>query len=128
MLSSSNMRCAVATAVFLASALSGCSDVYFDRRETVTFAAGDASAAALATQVVNPWPPASADRHIAYNGNIAASAVERYRTCQIIQPRGTTTSGSYMQTAQAAQLGCTPAPVGAASAAPAGPAAPAPAK
>jgi len=106
----------VAGAVLLASLLAGCSDMYYDRRDTVTFWAGDALATAQATQTINPWPPASADRTIRGNGVIIASAVERYRTCQVIPPKATSTSGAYGAAAQAAQPGCTPAPPAAATA------------
>ena len=104
-------------AVTLLGVLAGCSDIYYDRRETVSFAAGDALASAQATQVIDPWPAASADRNVVSNGNRVAGAVERYRTCQIIQPKGTTTSSAGFGAAQTAQLGCTPAPAGAASSA-----------
>ena len=50
------------------SLLAGCSDIYYDRRETVSFAANDAVASAQATQTIDPWPPASANRNIASNG------------------------------------------------------------
>jgi hypothetical protein len=89
--------------------LGGCSDIYYDRRETVSFAANDAAASGEATQVINPWPAASADRSHASNGAIVAGAVERYRTCQVVQPRPTTTQGTYNTTAPAAQPGCAPA-------------------
>ncbi len=103
----------VAGAVLLASVLAGCSDLYYDRRETVTFAAGDSVASAEAVQMIDPWPKASANRNIAYNGAHVAGAVERYRTCQVIQPQGTLTSTAYGAAGsgqQTAQLGCTPAP------------------
>ena len=108
----------VGAGVLLAAMLAGCSDLYYDRRETVSFAANDAVATALATQTIDPWPPASADRNIAANGVVVQSAIERYRTCQVIQPKGTTTSGTagYAGAAQAVQPGCTPAPAAAASA------------
>jgi hypothetical protein len=107
----------VGAGVLLAAMLAGCSDLYYDRRETVSFAANDAVATALATQTIDPWPPASADRNIAANGVVVQSAVERYRTCQVIQPKGTSSSGTYGNAPQATQPGCTPAPAAAASAA-----------
>ena len=102
----------VAGAVLLASVLAGCSDLYYDRRQTVLFGADEAVASAQAVQVIDPWPAASSNRNIAYNGARVAGAVERYRTCQVIQPQGTITSSSsgYSAAPQAAQLGCTPAP------------------
>jgi hypothetical protein len=72
----------------------------------------------VATQTIDPWPRASADRRIAANGVVVQSAVERYRTCQVIQPRGTSSSGNagYGNAPQATQPGCTPQPAAAASA------------
>ena len=103
----------VAGAVLLGTLLAGCSDIYYDRRDTVTFAANDATASAQATQIINPWPAASADRSHVSNGAVVAGAVERYRTCQVVQPRPTTTQGAYNTgSSQGAQPGCTPTPSG----------------
>lgn len=98
----------VAAAVLVGSLLAGCSDIYYDRRETVSFAANDATASAQATQIINPWPAASADRSHLSDGAVVAGAVERYRTCQVVQPRPTTTSGTYNTQATPPQPGCTP--------------------
>jgi len=108
----------VGAGVLLAAMLAGCSDLYYDRRETVSLSANDAVATALATQTIDPWPRASADRNIAANGVVVQSAVERYRTCQVIQPKGTSSSGTggYGAAPQTVQPGCTPAPAAAASA------------
>jgi len=113
----SEMMTRIGAGVLLAATLAGCSDLYYDRRETVSFAANDAVATAVATQMVDPWPPASANRNIPANGVVVQSAVERYRTCQVIQPKGTSSTGSYGNAQQATQPGCTPAPAAAASAA-----------
>ena len=107
----------IGAGVLLAAMLAGCSDLYYDRRETVSLGANDAIATALATQTVDPWPPAGANRNIAANGVVVQSAVERYRTCQVVQPKGTSSTSSYGNAQQAAQPGCTPAPAAAASAA-----------
>ena len=109
---------AVAGAVLLASALAGCSDIYYDRRETVSFAAGNATASAQATQIVDPWPPASHNRNIAFNGPRVAGAIERYRTGRIIEPKGTGTSTSYSYTPPTQQGGGAAGPGGSSSAAP----------
>jgi len=95
----------VVGAVLLASLLTGCSDIYYDRRETVSFAAGDSLASAQAVQVVDPWPPAAYNRNIAYNGPRVAGAIERYRTGRIIEPKGTGTSSSYSGAPQVGQGG-----------------------
>ena len=108
----------IGAGVLLAAMLAGCSDLYYDRRDTVSFGADDAVATALAAQTIDPWPRASADRNIAANGVVVQSAIERYRTCQVILPKATSSSGTvgYGSAPQMVQPGCTPAPAGAASA------------
>lgn len=108
----------IGAGVMLAAMLAGCSDIYYDRRDTVSFGADDAVATALAAQTIDPWPRESANRHIAANGVVVQSAVERYRTCQVIVPKATVSSGTagYGNAPQATQPGCTPQPAGAASA------------
>jgi PBP1b-binding outer membrane lipoprotein LpoB len=86
----------LACAVGLALLLAGCSE-YTDRRETIALSGGNALATDRLTEMVDPWPAASADRNIAFNGSKMQSAVQRYRTNQIIQPNGNSTSGSYSQ-------------------------------
>ena len=82
--------------------LTGCSDVYFDRRETVSLHSGDAMAANRVTHTIDPWSPASANRNIAYNGEKMQTAHERYRTGRVIPPVNATTSSSYSPTQAAA--------------------------
>jgi hypothetical protein len=109
----------VAGAVLLGSLLAGCSDLYYDRRETVTFAAGNSVASAQAVQGIDPWPAAAYNRNIAYNGPRVAGAIERYRTGKIIEPKGTGTSSSYTGGApQSGQGGGAANSAGAGSAAP----------
>lgn len=83
-----------ATAVLLAAGtlLAGCSDIYFDRRETIVPTAGDAIAANRVTHMVDPWPPSSANRNIAFNGEVMQRAHERYREGRVIPPVNATTS------------------------------------
>ncbi len=66
--------------------LAGCSDIYLDRRETIALGAGDAVAGNEITQMVDPWPPASGDRNIAFNGQKMQTAVQRYRTDKVYPP------------------------------------------
>src|SRR5207237_3127646 len=66
--------------VALATLLAGCSDIYFDRRETISFHGGDASLSNVVAQTYDPWPQASANREIEGNGDRMQKAVERYRT------------------------------------------------
>ena len=102
----------------LAFLLGACSDIYFDRRETIGLAAGDHSATNAVAHMVDPWPRHSANRDIAFNGEKMQSAVERYRTNRVIQPvNATTSSVAYQQaqqaaaTANAAQTGATNMPL-----------------
>jgi len=81
--------------------LSGCSDIYFDRRETIVPYAGDAMASNRVTHMVDPWPPASANRNIAFNGEVMQHAVERYREGRVIPPVNATTSSTAYAKAQA---------------------------
>ena len=80
----------------LLAALAGCSE-YLDRRDTIALSGGNAVATNEVSQMVDPWPRASADRNIAFNGAKMETAVERYRTNRVISPRGIGTSASYQQ-------------------------------
>jgi len=92
---SSNMLRTLALAALLA-ALAGCSE-YLDRRDTISLGGGDSIATNKVTHMVDPWPRASADKNIAFNGNKMESAIERYRTNRVIRPQGIGTSASYQQ-------------------------------
>jgi hypothetical protein len=94
----------LAAAALIAAVLAGCSDIYFDRRDTIALHSGEAMAANRVTHVIDPWPPASANRNIAFNGEKMQTAAERYRTGRIIPPVNATTSSlQYNQAQQAAQ-------------------------
>jgi hypothetical protein len=92
----------LATAATLAVLLAGCSE-YLDRRETVAFHGGDALATNKVVQMVDPWPRASANRNIAFDGQRMQAAVERYRTNRVIAPVGIGTSGAFGQSASGSQ-------------------------
>ena len=81
----------LAGAVLLAAMLGGCSDLYWDRRDSVAFWGGDAPAANVAIQTVDPWPPAAANRRLTANGELMQKAAERYRTNKTtpLRPIGT---------------------------------------
>jgi hypothetical protein len=84
---------AIATAALLGVALGGCSE-HFDRRDTLSMYSGESMAANRATMMIDPWSPASGRRDIAYNGEKAARASERYRTGKVIPPVNPTTSSA----------------------------------
>jgi hypothetical protein len=93
-----------AAAALLSAMLGGCSEYYSDRRDTITLHSGEAMAANRVTHVIDPWPAASGNRTIAYSGEKAAIASERYRTGRIIQPvNATTSSAAYVAAQQQAQ-------------------------
>ncbi|MGB6536819.1 MAG: hypothetical protein WBF58_12750 [Xanthobacteraceae bacterium] len=74
------------TAIVLGITLCGCSDFYFDRRDTISLGAGDAIAANAAGEIIDPWPPHSGDTNIAANGQRMQAAVERYRNDRVTPP------------------------------------------
>jgi len=78
-------------AVLLGTTLGGCSDLYWDRRETVAFYGGDAAASNIAIHTIDPWPPAAAKRRLTANGELMQKAAERYRTNKTtpLRPMGT---------------------------------------
>jgi hypothetical protein len=105
---SSDRTCvrALGAALVLSSVLTACSDLYYDRRETMTFGAGDAVAADATLQTIDPWPPGSQNRDFSTNGPRVAGAIQRYRTGRIIPPQGTSTSSvQYNDAAPAGQGG-----------------------
>ena len=85
----------------------GCSDIYFDRRNTLTLSAGDAVATNAATQTIDVWPPYAGEQRIVSDGHKIQGAVERYRTNKVTQPVGTGTSSVGYQPTQS---GSTAAP------------------
>jgi len=85
--------CALAAAVATSAGtlLAGCSDLYFDRRDSIALSGGDAVAANAAMQTVDPWPPNSGNTSIAFNGQRMQSAIERYRNNKVVAPAETMT-------------------------------------
>jgi len=96
-LSRPKIKSGIWAVVVAAAALAGCSDLYFDRRESIALAAGDDVYANRVTHMVDPWPANSANRNIAYNGEKMQSAVERYRTNKVTPLNGATTSSAGYQ-------------------------------
>jgi hypothetical protein len=106
-----NKRLRPLAGLAIALTLAGCSDIYYDRRETVVPWAGDAVAANKVAQMVDPWPRNSANKDIAFSGERMQAASERYRQGRVIPPvNATTSSVAYQQAQQAASAnsGSTP--------------------
>ena len=94
---------ALAAIIALGALLGGCSDIYYDRRETVALGADDHIAANRVAQMVDPWPRYVGDKNIAFNGERMQAAVQRYRHNRVIPPVNvTTTSMTQAQAQQAA--------------------------
>jgi len=92
-MSRNNARRATLALLAVAAMLGGCSsDIYFDRRDTVSLEAGDAVATNKVTHMIDPWPARSGDRDIPANGERMAAAGERYRTNKVTPLNGFSTS------------------------------------
>ena len=93
----------IAAVVVIAAAVAGCSEMYYDRRETVALSAGDAVATNKVTHMIDPWSRASANNRIAANGMLMQSAQDRYNRGKVITPvLPTTASKDYQQVQQQA--------------------------
>lgn len=79
-------RRALGVVFALGAVLGGCSDIYYDRRETVALGAADHMAANEAIQMVDPWPRYVGDKNLTFNGERLQGAVERYRRHEVIRP------------------------------------------
>ncbi len=97
---SSIKRLALAGLLCGATAMTGCSDIYFDRRESIAPWSGNAVEANKVVQMVDPWPPYSANRNIAFNGEVMQRAQQRYRDGYVIPPVNATTSQAYANARQ----------------------------
>src|ERR1700728_1734552 len=84
--SASRPIAAAMAALALGTTLAGCSDIYYDRRDTVAVSGGDAIGANEVAQTIDPWPRQSGNTNIATNGQRMQSAIERYRTNIVTQP------------------------------------------
>jgi hypothetical protein len=67
-------------AVLVSTTLGGCANVYYDRRDTVAFQAGDTVEGNKVVHIIDPWPRMAANRRIEADGERMQRAAERYRT------------------------------------------------
>lgn len=96
----------------LVAVLGGCSE-YLDRRDTIALSGGNSVDSNEVSQMVDPWPRASADKNIAFNGDVMEGAVQRYRTGKVYAPQGIATQNGYQapsgsQSGQGGQNNTTP--------------------
>jgi hypothetical protein len=73
-------RSLTALALAATTLLGACTDMYLDRRDTVSFEAGDAVATNKMAHIIDPWPRAAGNRNLSFNGERMQGAAERYRT------------------------------------------------
>lgn len=87
-------KSAITAALAFVGMMAGCAqpDLYLDRRDTISFHAGDAVRSNIVAQTIDPWPRHAANRDYPYDGDRMQAAGERYRTGKIIQPKGLSTS------------------------------------
>ena len=97
--------------VALVAALTGCSE-YTERRDAISLDAGNAVMTNRVTHMVDPWPRASANRDIAFNGERMEAAFKRYRTGKVIQPNGVSTGNTYAAPPPATPAATNTTPVG----------------
>ena len=102
MLSRSGTR-ALAITVVIGTAVAGCSEIYFDRRDSIALSAGDAVTSNKVTQIVDPWPRNAANNRMAANGRLMQAAQDRYNRGKVLTPvLPTATSKDYQMMQQQA--------------------------
>jgi hypothetical protein len=101
MLSKSGTR-ALAAVVVIGTAVAGCSEIYFDRRESIALSAGDAVASNKVTQTIDPWPRNSTNNRIAANGQLMQAAQDRYNRGKVLTPVTAASKDYQMMQSQAA--------------------------
>jgi hypothetical protein len=75
-----------AFAMALSSFLTGCSDIYLARRDTISPGGGDAVAANAVEQMNDPWPRESFNKNLTFNGQRMQRAVGCYRLDKVTPP------------------------------------------
>jgi hypothetical protein len=97
---------AIAAVVAFGALLAGCSDIYLDRRETVSLGAENAVASNMVEEMVDPWPRYSNNNNLAFNGERMQRAVECYRKDKVTQPADLNPSTDSSAAAPAAGDAC----------------------
>jgi len=115
--SRTNLNRTAAVALVAGTILGGCSDLYYDRRETIALGADDAVAGNRAIHTVDPWPRRVENPNLAFNGERMQSAVERYQRNRVIEPVNVS-STAYQNAQQAAAAAAALPPTSASAAAP----------
>jgi hypothetical protein len=72
-------------------AVAGCTD-YLDRRQTISFHAGDAIATNKAVQTIDPWPRLAQRADFDTNGQRIGAAIDRYNNGRVYPPLAPSTT------------------------------------
>jgi hypothetical protein len=100
----------LAAIIAFGALLGGCSDIYYDRRETVALGADDADRLQSGRPDGRSVARYVGDKNIAFNGQRMQAAVERYRNGKIIPPVNATTTSMTQAQASARPPAPTPPP------------------
>ena len=76
---------------------------YRDHRDGITSSAGNANAANIAVQTIDPWPPYSKNTKLNLDGRRAQVGITRYQQNKSIEPRGLNTQTLSEQAGPGAQ-------------------------
>jgi hypothetical protein len=76
---------------------------YRDHRDTISSSAGNAAAANIAIQTIDPWPPYSKNIKNHLDGRRASVGIQRYQQNKSIEPRGLNTQTLSEQAGPGAQ-------------------------
>jgi hypothetical protein len=76
---------------------------YRDHRDTITSSAGNAAAANMAVQTIDPWPPYAKRTRNHLDGRRASVGITRYQLNKSLEPRGLATTTIYEQSGPGAQ-------------------------
>jgi hypothetical protein len=88
----------LASAAVLSMTLAACSDIYYDRRDSIHLSANNANATNIAVQTIDPWPRHAAHREILTSGEKIQPAIQRYKEGKVTPPRGLGTSSIEIST------------------------------
>ncbi len=76
---------------------------YDEHRDTIASSAGNANAANIAVQTIDPWPPYSKNTKLNLDGRRASVAIMRYQQNKSLDPKGLNTQTISEQAGPGAQ-------------------------
>jgi len=85
----------IAPVLAFGALLGGCSDYYWDRRDAISFGAGDDVERNKVAHIIDPWPRVAANRNLTFDGQRMQRAADRYRNNKTTPLASTATSSVY---------------------------------